>query len=111
MNALPRHEAAREQPARAIGATAEAWVEVLGSRHFPAWLAEQQPEPVVHHLPDWQVVLYRPAGPTGELSVFERTFNRAMGLWSNGPTLWMSSQYQLWRFENRAADGESTRGI
>jgi uncharacterized protein (TIGR03032 family) len=38
--------------------------------------------------------------PNGRLSVFERTFNRCMGLWADGQTLWMSSLYQLWRFEN-----------
>ncbi len=38
--------------------------------------------------------------PAGRLSVFERTFSRCMGLWGNGQTLWMSSEYHLWRFEN-----------
>ena len=33
-------------------------------------------------------------------TVFERTFNRCMGLWADGQTLWLSSLYQLWRFEN-----------
>ncbi len=104
MNALPRHEAAREQPARAIGATAEAWVEVLGSRHFPAWLAEQQ---LSLSFTTYQTgkLFFIGLRPDGQLSVFERTFNRAMGLWSNGPTLWMSSQYQLWRFENALPTG------
>lgn len=36
----------------------------------------------------------------GRLSFFERTFNRAMGLWSDGETLLMSSLFQIWRFEN-----------
>jgi uncharacterized protein (TIGR03032 family) len=46
----------------------------------------------------------------GRLSVFERTFNRCMGLWANGQTLWMSSLYQLWRFENALAAGELHQG-
>ena len=40
--------------------------------------------------------------PDGKLSVFERTFNRCMGLHASpdAQTLWMTSLYQLWRFEN-----------
>ena len=44
------------------------------------------------------------------LSVFERTFNRCMGLWSDGQTLWMSSLYQLWRFENAVESGQDADG-
>ena len=36
----------------------------------------------------------------GRLSVFERTFNRCMGLWGDAQTLYISTLYQLWRFEN-----------
>ena len=38
--------------------------------------------------------------PQPRLGIFERTFNRCMGLWSDGQTMWMSSRYQLWRLEN-----------
>ena len=53
-----------------------------------------------------------PPGPQadGQLSVFERTFNRCMGLWGDGQTLWMSSLYQLWRFENVLRPGELHQG-
>jgi uncharacterized protein (TIGR03032 family) len=44
--------------------------------------------------------------PDGRMWVFERTFNRCMGLWGDGETLWLSSLYQLWRFENALAPGE-----
>jgi len=40
------------------------------------------------------------------LAVFERSFQRCMGLWSNGQTMWMASLYQLWRFENALPPGE-----
>jgi len=42
--------------------------------------------------------------------VFERTFNRCMGLWGDGQTLWMSSLYQLWHFENVLTPGEQYNG-
>src|SRR4029453_7252534 len=48
--------------------------------------------------------------PDGRMAVFERTFNRCMGLWANGQTLWMSSLYQLWHFENALAAGELHQG-
>ncbi|MCI0394895.1 MAG: TIGR03032 family protein [Chloroflexi bacterium] len=44
--------------------------------------------------------------PNGRLSIFERTFNRAMGLWSDSQTIYLSTLYQLWRFENALAPGE-----
>ncbi len=48
--------------------------------------------------------------PDGRLSVFERTFNRCLGLWGDGQTLWMSSLYQLWRFENVLEPGQVASG-
>jgi len=48
---------------------------------------------------------------TGELSVFERTFDRCMGLAVSGSRLWMSSKYQIWRFENFLDPGQSHDGF
>jgi uncharacterized protein (TIGR03032 family) len=48
--------------------------------------------------------------PDGQLSVFERSFNRCMGLWAKGSTLIMSSLYQLWRFENALEAGQIHNG-
>jgi uncharacterized protein (TIGR03032 family) len=44
--------------------------------------------------------------PEGRLTVFERTFNRCMGLWGDGQSLWLSTLYQLWRFENVLRPGQ-----
>lgn len=49
-------------------------------------------------------------GPDGQLSVFERTFARAMGLAHSANTLWLGSLYQLWRFENFLEPGQSQDG-
>ncbi|HEY9771883.1 MAG TPA: DUF4915 domain-containing protein [Coleofasciculaceae cyanobacterium] len=38
--------------------------------------------------------------PNGRLSVFERTFDRCMGLWVQQSALYLSSQYQIWGFQN-----------
>jgi uncharacterized protein (TIGR03032 family) len=48
--------------------------------------------------------------PDGRLSIFERTFSRCLGLWSDAQTLWMSSLYQLWRFENVLQPGQLAAG-
>jgi uncharacterized protein (TIGR03032 family) len=48
--------------------------------------------------------------PGGRISVFERTFNRCMGLCVDGPTIWMSSLYQLWRLENGLKPGSLRDG-
>lgn len=42
----------------------------------------------------------------GKLAGFERLFDRAMGLWVEGDHLFMSSRYQVWRFENALANDE-----
>ena len=46
----------------------------------------------------------------GRLSVYERNFERAMGLCGNDQTLYMASLYQLWRIENALQPGETVEG-
>ena len=48
--------------------------------------------------------------PSGKLSIFERTFDRSMGLWVQDSTLYLSSLYQVWRFENALQPGEIHHG-
>ena len=72
--------------------------ELSASRQFPEWLTE-------HNLSlaftTYQAgkLFFLGTKPDGGLSVFERTFNRCMGLWASEQTLWLSSLYQLYRFE------------
>lgn len=82
---------------------------VLSSRHFPDWLAEQRISLAFTTYQTGKLYFIGLSAPD-RLSVFERTFNRAMGLWSNGQTLWLASAFQLWRFENALAPGESADG-
>ena len=46
----------------------------------------------------------------GRFSVFERTFERAMGLAGNDQTIYMATLFQLWRLENCLQPGETTEG-
>src|SRR5512134_3012380 len=84
--------------------------QVLSSRHFTAWLAEQRASLALSTYQSGKLFLLG-LKTTGELSVFERTFNRCMGLWGDGQALWMSSAFQLWRFENALAAGQWEDGF
>lgn len=86
-------------------------LEITTSRQFLAWVAEQR---LSIALTTYQIGKLFALGlkPSGELAVFERTFNRCMGLCptGDGNGFWMSSLHQLWRFENMLGEGEQTDG-
>jgi uncharacterized protein (TIGR03032 family) len=79
----------------------EPWLQVSCSRDFPAWLRQQR---ISLACTTYQTgkLFFLGCHPDGRIAVFERTFNRAMGLWADetGQTLWLSTLFQLWRFEN-----------
>jgi uncharacterized protein (TIGR03032 family) len=79
------------------------------SRQFVDWLAEQKISLGFTTYQSGKLFLLG-LKPDGKLAVHERTFNRCMGLWGDGQTLWMSSLYQLWRFQNVLAPGETHEG-
>lgn len=95
------------------GAAAEGQpkLELSGSRQLTSWMAEQR---VSLGFTTYQTGKMFLIGlkPDGRLSVFERTFNRCMGMCTanDGQTLWMSSLYQLWRFENVLEPGQVADG-
>jgi uncharacterized protein (TIGR03032 family) len=88
-----------ETPAILPSNLASPKLELLPSRQFPAWLQEQQISLAVTTYQAGKLMLVG-CQPSGRLSVFERTFNRCMGLWSDGQAMWMTSLFQLWRLEN-----------
>jgi len=86
-------------------------LEIVGSRNFTAWLREQKASLAFTTYQTGKLFLLG-VKPEGKLSVFERTFERCMGLTvsPDAKTLWMSSVYQLWRFENALPDGAVAPG-
>lgn len=70
-----------------------------GSRLFTAWLSGQRASLAFTTYQAGKLFLIG-LKPDGGLSVFERTFDRCMGLGVGANGFWMSSLYQLWRFEN-----------
>ncbi len=79
------------------GATPE--LQFMCSRYFLQWMAEQKLSLV---LSTYQVgkLFFLGTRQDGRLDIFNRTFERSMGLCVNADTLYMSSTYQLWRFDN-----------
>lgn len=79
----------------------QSWLEVVGSRYFLDWMTERQASLAFTTYQTGKLFLVG-RKPEHRLGVFERTFAHCMGLWASddGRTLWMSSRYQLWRFEN-----------
>ena len=80
--------------------------EISASRQFTSWLAEQRLSLAFTTYQSGKLFLLG-LNADGRLSVFERTFERCMGLCAtaDAQTIWMSSLYQLWRFENALPPG------
>ena len=89
--------------------TTEKRFELFTSRQFVVWMAEQRVSLAFTTYQAGKVFLLG-ASPQGKLSVFERTLNRCMGMWSDAQTVYISTLYQLWRFENVLAEGELSNG-
>jgi uncharacterized protein (TIGR03032 family) len=83
--------------------------EINASRQFMSWLIEQNISLGFSTYQSGKVFLIG-HNPDQSLSVFERTFNRPMGLWTDGDVLWLSTLYQLYRFKNSLPTGANTEG-
>lgn len=84
--------------------------EITGSRQFTPWLAEQR---ISLAFTTYQIGKFFLIGlnpQTANLSVFQRTFERCMGLCVHNNSIYMSSLYQLWRFENSLSPGQIYQG-
>ncbi len=100
-------EPAEEAPAASAGD--EPKLELMCSRQFTSWMAETGLSLAFTTYQTGKLFLIG-LQADGRLSVFERTFNRCMGLTAVGDTLYMSSLYQLWRFENVLKPGQESGG-
>ncbi len=89
--------------------TEEPWLKVTCDGELARWMAAHDVSLACTTYQTGKLLLLG-RKPDGGLSVFERNFTRAMGLWADGQRLWMSTQYQLWRFENALRPGEIFQG-
>ena len=83
--------------------------EVTTSRNFTTWLANQKTSLAFSTYQSGKL-FFVGHKPDGRPSMFERTFNRCMGLWAKDDTLWLASAFQIWRMQNVLSDGEVTDG-
>ena len=83
--------------------------EITTSRQMLAWLVEQK---LSIALTTYQICKLFLLGlkVNGEMSIFERTFNRCMGLCPTPNGFYMTSLHQVWRFENVFTRGEQQDG-
>lgn len=82
---------------------------LTASRLFTAWLSGQKTS-LAFTTYQAGKVFFVGLQPDDKLSIFERTFDRCMGLGARNGQLWMSSLYQLWRFENFLDPGQLHEG-
>jgi len=84
------------------------------SRMFADWLASTGSSLAFTTYQAGKVFLIGTNKEEGRLSVFERSFPRSMGFGVDGTdgsrALWLSSLYQLWRFENFLDPGQTQDG-
>ena len=85
-------------------------LEVTTSRQMLSWMAEQN---LSMALTTYQIgkLFFLGLKPNNELSIFERTFNRCMGLCLAENGFYMSGLYQVWRFENVFGAGQQQDGF
>jgi uncharacterized protein (TIGR03032 family) len=82
---------------------------LMPSSGFTTWLAEQDLSLAFTTYQAGKLFLIG-LQPDGRLSVAERSYKRCMGLCAAGDGLWMSTQTQLWRFENTLRAGQDYQG-
>ncbi|MGK7878930.1 MAG: TIGR03032 family protein [Crocosphaera sp.] len=74
-------------------------LEITASRQFTSWLYEQKLS-LIFTTYQAGKIFFIGLHADGKLSVFERNLDRCMGLCLNGNSLYVSTLYQLWQFEN-----------
>lgn len=109
MHSTPRTRKMSETAYSDEAAPTTPQLEITTSRQFLSWLDEQK---LSLAFTTYQIGKLFLLGlkPNGELSVFERTFNRCMGLCPTTNGFYMSSLYQVWRFENVFTQSENQDG-
>ncbi len=85
-------------------------LEVRVSRHFLSWLAESGASLAFTTYQTNRLFLIG-LKADGRLSIFERHFDRPMGLHATQGRLWMSTRWQLWQLDDALPPGELHDGF
>jgi len=81
-------------------------LEVTGSRHFVDWLQGVEASLAITTYHGNRLFLLG-VKESGRLSVFQRVFERAMGLAATPDRLYLATRFQLWQLENVLRPGET----
>lgn len=79
------------------------------SRHFAAWLGEQNAGLLASTYESGMLFMIG-VRPDGALWGMERAVARCMGLAVHEQSIWVATMFQIWRFENTLAPGETYNG-
>jgi uncharacterized protein (TIGR03032 family) len=82
---------------------------LVASPFLAAWL-QQQALSLAFSTYRANRLLFLGVSPEGQLKLHERLFDRPMGLFSSGESLWMAARNQLWRLDNHLTPGLSYEG-
>jgi uncharacterized protein (TIGR03032 family) len=82
---------------------------MVASRGFVEWLISQNVSLAISTYQTGKLFLVG-HNENGQFSVFDRTFERAMGLAGNDQSIYMATQFQIWRLENVLQTAETTEG-
>src|SRR5690242_19075317 len=85
-------------------------LQVMASPGFAAWLKAQDVSLALTTNQTGRLGFFG-VSDEGKLSFTGRAYGRAVGLAGGPQTLWMSTLYQLWRFENVLAEGQDQSGF
>jgi len=94
---------------REASPTTQPGFELTASVHFPAWIGDLGSS-IVFTTYQTGKLFFIGLQPNGRLSIFERTLERVMGLHATASSLYLSTLYQVWRFENALGPGETFNG-
>jgi uncharacterized protein (TIGR03032 family) len=82
-------------------------LDLIASEGLAEWLVSQQVSLVFGTPP--QKLWLLGTDDEGELSVFDRVFDKVMGLATDGADrLWIATRFEIWRFENVLPPGQRT---
>ncbi|MCP4211881.1 MAG: TIGR03032 family protein [Halieaceae bacterium] len=84
-------------------------IEITCSRDFLDWLAEEQISLAFTTYQTNRLFLLG-RKPNGDLSTFERLFDRPMGLYARSDRLYVGCRYQVWQLDNTLPPGETHDG-
>ena len=84
-------------------------LEIETSRNFGSWLKSVNGSIAFTTYQVGKIFMVG-CDPTGKVKITERTFPRCMGLAMNEDSVWMSSIFQVWKFENSLLPNQNYQG-